>query len=142
MNNFNQILLEAIKLALAGIAGGLIGARANDRFARIRDRDAGMANRRREFLVFMKSWRGDLERPRFGSGSEDAAPKIFLDGLLAWHGFVALICDDFTGESRIKFDELVAIVPKCYVHDKNKILKAMNDVIAYVEIRQNKRCDG
>ena len=41
MNNFNQILLEAIKLSLAGIIGGLIGARANDKLTRRREQDAG-----------------------------------------------------------------------------------------------------
>jgi len=40
METFNQILLEAIKLVLAGIAGGLIGARANDKLARRREQDA------------------------------------------------------------------------------------------------------
>jgi hypothetical protein len=49
MNNFNQILLEAIKLSLAGIIGGLIGARANDKLTRRREQDAGRDNWLRRF---------------------------------------------------------------------------------------------
>jgi hypothetical protein len=66
-------------------------------------------------------------------GSEDVGPRIFLDGLVAWHGYVALICDDFTGDSRVKFDDLAAVIPKCHVHNKKDILKAMSDIIEYVE---------
>jgi hypothetical protein len=49
LNTFNQILLEAIKLILAGIAGGLIGAWANDRLTRKREQDSSIANRLRHF---------------------------------------------------------------------------------------------
>jgi hypothetical protein len=94
---------------------------------------SAIKDRRREFLVFMKAWRGDFERPRYGYNSESAHPTIFIEGLIPWHGYVALICDDFKGVDRAKFDELVAIIPKCHVHDQKQILKAMNDVIAYVE---------
>ncbi len=50
MDTLYQILLEAIKLALAGILGGLIGARANDKFARKRDQDAGIMAEKLKFI--------------------------------------------------------------------------------------------
>ena len=56
MGEFNQILLEAIKLVLAGIAGGLIGARANDKLARGRDADA----RKRVFVGFLQKWQAEI----------------------------------------------------------------------------------
>lgn len=62
MTNLNQIILEAIKLILAGVIGGLIGARANDRLTRNRERDAGVASRRREFLGFIAGWRSEMEK--------------------------------------------------------------------------------
>ena len=60
MDTFNQILLEAIKLALAGIAGGLIGARANDKLTRQREKDSGISSRKREFLAFMAMWKTEI----------------------------------------------------------------------------------
>jgi len=56
MENFNQIILEAVKLALAGIIGGLIGARANDRFTRSRD----ASPRKRAFVGFLKGWKSEI----------------------------------------------------------------------------------
>jgi hypothetical protein len=53
METFNQILLEAIKLALAGIAGGLIGARANDRLARRRERETAIREDKLKFIPFL-----------------------------------------------------------------------------------------
>ena len=53
MDTFYQILLEAIKLALAGIAGGLIGARANDRLARRRERETAVREDKLRFIPFL-----------------------------------------------------------------------------------------
>jgi hypothetical protein len=50
MNNVEQILLETIKITLVGILGGLIGARANDKFARKRDQDAVIAKDKKDFI--------------------------------------------------------------------------------------------
>ncbi len=51
MNNIEEILFEAVRIACAGILGGLIGARANDKLARRRDKDSGLAADKK--LIFL-----------------------------------------------------------------------------------------
>lgn len=60
-------------------------------------------------------------------------PSVFLDGVSGFMAEVQMIRSDFTGERRRKFDELVAEVPKCKPHQTGDILKAIDDLCAYVE---------
>jgi hypothetical protein len=68
MNSFNQIMFEAIKLALAGIIGGLIGARANDKLTRRRERDTGRERRKLDFHAFLACRRSEIKTPPHNKG--------------------------------------------------------------------------
>ena len=57
MDTFYQILLEAIKLILAGVAGGLIGARDNDKLTILRDRDQRVREFRNTVSVLLEKFR-------------------------------------------------------------------------------------
>ncbi len=98
-----------------------------------RDRKGARADRRRDFLVFMQTWRTDFTLPRFGHGSDDERVRAFVYGIIPFQGFVTSIQDDFTGMSRVRFDDLVAAVPKTYIHDDKKTLQALDDIIEYVK---------
>jgi hypothetical protein len=94
---------------------------------------SAVKDRRRDFLVFMQTWRVDFNRPRYGHGSDEEPIRAFIHGIVPLRGYVALIRGDFTEKSRVRFDELVATVPQTYIHDDKKLLKTMDDVIEYVE---------
>jgi hypothetical protein len=74
MNELDQILFEAIKVACAGIAGGLIGARANDKFTRKRERERDLENRRLRFREFLIGWRLEIASVQNG-GRMGCIPK-------------------------------------------------------------------
>src|SRR5271154_2485707 len=103
MELFNQITLEAIKLVLAGIIGGLIGARANDRLTRRREKDAGMANRKREFLAFMAQLLAEAQRPYPTGHFVD----FYLNKSPNLRHAATLISEDIPIEKRRKFNALI-----------------------------------
>lgn len=104
MNNLNQILLEAIKLAFAGIIGGLIGARANDKLARRREQDAGRDNRKRDFLAFLASWRSEINTPPHTKGMvflDDGGIQAFLAGLNQFNAEKERVRNDYLDMKKI-----------------------------------------
>ena len=136
MSDYNPYYLAAFAVAnlvAASICGALSGALAAHKLTVRREKEFGRASRKRDFLIFMRTWRADFIQPRFGPGSENGAPGAFMGGVIPFEGYVTSIQDDFTGMSRIRFDEVVAQIPKTYTHDEKKILRAMDDIIEYVK---------
>ena len=92
-------------------------------------------NRKREFLAFMLAWRHEIDRlhPHPGGGGYEHHPMVFLDGVSGFLANAETVAGDFTPDARKRFEELVAVVPKCYVHHHDKILKAVDDVITHTK---------
>src|ERR1039457_3879832 len=104
----NQILLEAIKLALAGIVGGLIGAQANDKLTRRREKDAGKDKRKLDFLAFLAHWRSEIKTPPHNNGMvfhDDGGIQAFLAGLHRFHAEQEKVRTDYPNQTQ--FAELV-----------------------------------
>jgi len=77
MDELNQ-WIDLLRVIAAGVGGGLISTLAAHRFAIIRERNNGIAARKREFLTFMKSWRVEVCRTLWYWGfQKDAA--TFMD---------------------------------------------------------------
>jgi hypothetical protein len=139
--NFNQILLEAIKLALAGIIGGLIGARANDKLARRREQDAGRDNRKRDFLAFIASWRSEINTPPHKNGivfTDDGGVLAFLTGLHQFNAEKERVRNDYSDLE--KFAHLVGAVGSLNVgraenqiNSRKMILKTMDALIDFAK---------
>jgi hypothetical protein len=53
MNNVEHILFETIKVLVVAVAGGFIGARINDKFARKRSRDAGIMSEKLKLIPIL-----------------------------------------------------------------------------------------
>ncbi len=141
MNNVNDILFEAIKLALAGIIGGLIGARANDKLARKREQDTGRDNRKRNFLSFLASWRSEISMPPNTRGMvfiDDCGIQAFLAGIHQFNAEKERVRNDYPDVA--KFAQLVFRVSSLDVgHAENQIksrrviLEALDALIDFVK---------
>lgn len=141
MNNFNQILLEAIKLSLAGIIGGLIGARANDNLTRRREQDAGRDNRKLNFLAFLARWRSEINTPQHSNGAfevDDGGVQAFQAGLHQFHAEQERVRDDYP--AREKFAQLVSRIGCLKVggmegqkRTRKIIFEAMDALIAFIK---------
>jgi hypothetical protein len=134
MNEFNDIILEAIKLILAGIIGGLIGARANDRLTRNRERESGVANRKRDFLAFMAQLKAQAmvtHITEFGEFYANKIPNLRHSS--------ELIAGDFHAGKRADFEVLVAaacdLTEKDIYNPNNKqeIMARVEEIIAFVK---------
>jgi hypothetical protein len=141
MNNFNQIMLEAIKLALAGIIGGLIGARANDKLARRREQEAGRDRRKLDFLAFLARWRSEIKTPPHNKGIvyvDDGGVQAFLDWLHQFQAEQERVRDDYP--DRNTFAQLVGTVGSLKVgraegqiNSRKIILEALDALIAFAK---------
>jgi hypothetical protein len=101
-----------------------------------RDKSGAKATRRREFLASMRAWRHEIDRVHMhpGGGGFEHHPMVFLDGISGFLALAETIKDDFTTpDARNGFEDLVTVVSKCYVHHHDKILKAIDDIIAYTK---------
>jgi hypothetical protein len=125
--HYQQWLQGAIQIGVAFAAGYFTHL-----FTSSRDKKGAIADRRRDFLIFMQTWRADFTLPRFGHGSDDERVSAFIHGIIPFQGFVTSIQDDFTGMNRVRFDDLVAAIPKTYIHDDKKTLDALDAMIEYV----------
>jgi hypothetical protein len=99
------IILEFIKLLLAGIAGGLIGAKANDRLTRNRDADG----RKRDFVGFLSKWRSEISSPSPKiSGAfyypDHVAKEVYRNELASFNSKIAMVRLDFINKQ--EFDAL------------------------------------
>ena len=94
---------------------------------------ASREQRKRDFLAAMHRWRAEIDRLHLALGGFTRKPSVFLDGASGFLAEIQMIRSDFTGERRTKFDELAAIVPKCKAHETGDILKAIDNLCAYVE---------
>jgi hypothetical protein len=135
MGTFYQIFLEAIKLVLAGIAGGLIGARANDRLARDRDSNA----RKRVFVGFLQKWQAEIaipnrDQPQFFAMTDPA--------IVAYDSKLAAFCEQVAWVKGCypdadKFKALTVRVANLNINDwKNKkprdvILEAVGELLKF-----------
>jgi hypothetical protein len=141
MNNFNQILLEAIKLTLAGIIGGLIGARTNDKLTRRREQDAGRDSRKLDFLAFLACWRSEINTPPHNKGivyMDDGGVQAFLTGLHRFHAEQERVRNDCL--DRKKFAQLVGGVSSLNVgravgqiNSRKIILEALDAFIDFIK---------
>ena len=86
-------------------------------------------------MAVMQAWRVEIDRWHMHPGScgFERHPMVFLDGISGFRANVEMIRRDFTKDRRDRLDELVAIVPKCNAHDTDKVLKALDAVVAYVD---------
>jgi len=103
MTQLEEIFLEAVKLILAGLLGGLIGARANDRLTRNRERESGISCRKRSFLAFMAQFKAEAVNThptKWGDFFANKIPNI--------RHSAELIKEDFISEKRTEFETLVA----------------------------------
>ncbi len=94
---------------------------------------SAVENRKRDFLSVMQAWRVEIDRWHHVVGGFERRPMVFLDGISGFRANVEMIRRDFTKDRRDRLDELVAIVPKCNAHDIEKVLKALDAVVAYVD---------
>jgi hypothetical protein len=141
MNIFNQIFLEFIKLALVGIIGGLIGARANDKLARRREQDAGRDSRKRDFLAFVASWRSEIYTPPHKDGMvflDDGGVLAFLNGLHQFNAEKERVRNDYSNLE--KFAQLVGAVGNLNVgraenqiNSRKIILKTLDALIDFIK---------
>lgn len=141
MNNFNQILLEAIKLSLAGIIGGLIGARANDKLTRRREQDAGRDSRKLNFRAFLARWRSEINTPQHSNRAfevDDGGIQTFQAGLHQFHAEQERVRDDYP--DREKFAQLVGRISSLKVRGmegqkkaREIIFEAMDALIDFIK---------
>jgi hypothetical protein len=135
MDNFHQIVSETIRisipefirLAFAGMAGGLIGAYVNDKLTRKRERDAGIANRKRIFLSFLNGWQAITGRswpPNEDFGLELQKQAAFVSADFADSRFEDLVKNAFrltsaTTDSQEAYKETPKAIDALikYVHD-------------------------
>lgn len=101
---------EVVKLlstgVLGGIIGGFVGAFCQHKFARCRDRDAGIAARKRAFRAFMYQLRSEIvnryhDTVTFAGFYQNKIPNLQHEA--------ATILDDFSREKRAEFERLVAV---------------------------------
>jgi hypothetical protein len=104
-------------------------------YAHILKSRGARASRKRVFLSDIKAWRHEIDRlhPCRDSCGWQRHPMVFMDGISGFIANTEMIAGDFTAGSRMQFEDLVAVVPKCNPHDTDKILKALDDVIYYVK---------
>jgi len=103
-----------------------------------RDRSGGIATRRRDFLVFMQGWRADIIKWHHGTGGFQREHSSYTDGVTSFCSFAESIRRDFVGVDRAKFGVLVSDITGFKGHlmntaDHEKILKAFDDIISYVD---------
>lgn len=129
---------EIVKLlgtgVLGGVIGGFVGAYSQHKFARSRDREAGIFARKRKFSAFMaqlKSETADLHHPP-GTFADFYTKKIPNLRHAAKE-----IEDDFSGERRTEFERLVSKAAGYNGaqadNGKSKILEDFNAIIRFLE---------
>jgi hypothetical protein len=138
LSTLDQIILEVIKLALAGIAGGLIGAKANDKLARSRDRESGIANRRREFLVFMRAWRKEVDMAYNDHEAIYKIPGLFGSTIAGFCASAETIRCDYTKGRRKEIESRIGAISSFSPHQNSRdkyepFIKAIDEIIAYVD---------
>lgn len=108
MHNLNDIFFEAIKLVLAGIIGGLIGARANDKFTRAREKESGIAQRKRDFIAYIRQWRSEIELAErdIDKWGVNGIIKTYQLGLPSFNAGIGRVQPDF--RDRKEFNELTS----------------------------------
>jgi hypothetical protein len=138
MNEFDP-WVELIRLVGAGIVGGLISAFVAHKLTISRERMSGQASRKREFLVFMKSWRVEIDRQYLESGGFVRNAASFTDMVSSYCGMAESIRKDFRGTERNQFDALHAAMTRCGAQNFNhgeqqrsQMLKAFGDLISFV----------
>lgn len=134
-------MFEAIKLALTGIVGGLIGARANDKLARRREQDAGREKRKLDFHAFLACWRSEIKTPPHNKGIvyiDDGGVQAFLDRLHQFHAEQERVKNDYP--DRNKFAQLVGIIGSLKVgraegqiNSRKIILETLDALIAFTK---------
>ena len=130
---------EFIRLAFAGMAGGLLGAYINDRLTRKRENESGVSTRRRDFLTFMHSWRKAAEGIVSRYDAIDHFPGWFIENIPGFCGFAETIRADFTDERRNKFEGFTSTISdsnwknKCNPDEYKKWLKIVDELIVFVD---------
>src|SRR5689334_13435787 len=125
---------------LLGVAVTLCGWLVVHRLNRSRDRESreheaakGKEQRKRNFLAKMQQWKVEIDRLHTVRAGRMRNPSVFPDGISAFVGEVQMIRADFADNRRAKFDELVAQISKRKPHERDEILKSIDDLCAYVE---------
>ena len=131
MSNLDQIILEVIRVVLAGIVGGLIGARANDRLTRHRDRDAGIANRRREFLAFMAQAKAEAlgTHPAYWwEFYHNKRPNVRHE--------IEMIIGDLSARERAELEDLASAacdLNEIQIHNRQGIMENLEKITVFVK---------
>jgi hypothetical protein len=132
-------LIHIAELIGAAIIGGLIVALVSHKLTLGRERTSGRAARKREFLAFMRAWRIEVDRTYLEVGGFARHPSSLTGSVSSFSAAAELIRGDFTGDSRKKFERLIAAVTSCNASNfdntesHRRLLKAFDDIIAYVD---------
>jgi hypothetical protein len=130
--------LEIARLVAASICGAISGALVAHKLAGRRERDSGRAARRREFLVFMRAWRKEVDMAYNHYDAVETIPGLFNSTVAGFCASAEAIRCDYTGHARKEIESRISAIsgfsPNQNSRDKYEpFIKALDEIIAYVE---------
>jgi hypothetical protein len=137
LNDLNPYL-EIARLIAASICGAISGALVAHKLAARREQDSGRAARKREFLVFMRAWRKEVDTAYNDYEAIYRLPGLFNSTIAAFCASAETIRCDYTGHRRKEIEERISAIsrfsPNQNSRDKYEpFIKAMDEIVAYVD---------
>lgn len=105
--------VELGRLVAAGIAGGLVGSWVAHKFTAGREKAAGRASRKRDFLAFMQSWKVEIGRKYLEVGGFARDPSSFYDVVSSFAAECESIRADLSNKKATELDFLLSKVVAC-----------------------------
>jgi len=117
-----------------GLLGGLIAVYVGHLLTVGRDRQAGVSSRRREFLMFLKSWRAAILEKRLQSGGWAYDASAFYELKPDCAALAESVRGDHGKSNRNAFDALEkAIIDSKTTGSPPEAVKAIDKMIEFIE---------
>lgn len=131
--------IDFVRLVAAGVLGGLIATFAGHRLTVSRDRQSGIASRKREFLKFAKAWRVEIRKPTLEGGGWGRDTGAFLDHKSEYTHWAESIRPDFSRKNRDMFNSMDSALMEIGAGKLNRkggheyLLDTLDKLIKFVE---------
>jgi hypothetical protein len=129
---------ELARLIGVGLLSGLVVTFIGHRFSISRDKKAGISGRKRELVIFMKTWRVEVDRRYLVVGGFEKRPSSFTELVSTFAGLAASVRGDMPNRETKQFDGLVSAIMSLnagnfHTEQGHKdLLKAFDEMIAFI----------